>query len=78
MKYEITIPEFAEGAESIILRQWLVALGDPVKKGDNIAEAATDKISVFIESPADGTLLTTLAAEDDRVLVGQIIGEIEG
>jgi pyruvate/2-oxoglutarate dehydrogenase complex dihydrolipoamide acyltransferase (E2) component len=68
MKYEIAIPEFAEGAEEINLRQWLVA----------IAEAATDKISIYIESPADGVLSATLAAEDDRVLVGQIIGEIEG
>ncbi|MBP8031754.1 MAG: lipoyl domain-containing protein, partial [Acetobacterium sp.] len=56
MKYEIAIPEFAEGAEEINLRQWLVAIGDTVKKGDNIAEAATDKISIYIESPADGVL----------------------
>lgn len=28
MKYEIAIPEFAEGAEEINLRQWLVAIGD--------------------------------------------------
>ncbi|AFA49072.1 biotin/lipoyl-containing protein [Acetobacterium woodii] len=78
MKYEIVIPEFAEGAEEINLRQWLVALGSTVKKGDNIAEAATDKISIYIEAPADGILLTHLSAEGDRVLVGQIIGEIEG
>lgn len=78
MKYEIVIPEFAEGAEEINLRQWLVAIGETVKKGDNIAEAATDKISIYIEAPADGVLATMLAAEADRVLVGQIIGEIEG
>ncbi|MBU4540009.1 biotin/lipoyl-containing protein [uncultured Acetobacterium sp.] len=78
MKFEIAVPEFAEGAEEINLRQWLVAVGDTIKKGDNIAEAATDKISIYIESPADGVLTAMLAAEDDRVLVGQIIGEIEG
>ncbi len=78
MKYEIVIPEFAEGAEEINLRQWLVALGSTVKKGDNIAEAATDKISIYIEAPADGILSAHLSAEGDRVLVGQIIGEIEG
>ena len=32
MKYEIIMPEFAEGAEEINLRQWMVAVGDTVKK----------------------------------------------
>lgn len=78
MKYEIIVPEFAEGAEEINLRQWLVSQGDAVKKGDNIAEAATDKIAIYIESPADGVITAILAEEGDRVLVGQIVGELEG
>ena len=78
MKYEIIMPEFAEGAEEINLRQWMVAVGDTVKKGDNIVEAATDKISIYVEAPADGKITAILAAEGDRILVGQIIGEIEG
>jgi len=78
MKYEIIVPEFAEGAEEINLRQWMVAVGDAVKKGDNIAEAATDKIAIYIESPEDGVITAILAEEGDRVLVGQIVGELEG
>ncbi|MBK5245510.1 MAG: lipoyl domain-containing protein [Eubacteriaceae bacterium] len=78
MKYEIIVPEFAEGAKEINLRQWMVAVGDAVKKGDNIAEAATDKIAIYIESPGDGVITAILAEEGDRVLVGQIIGELEG
>jgi pyruvate/2-oxoglutarate dehydrogenase complex dihydrolipoamide acyltransferase (E2) component len=78
MKHEIIIPEFAEGAEEINIRQWMVAIGDPIKKGDNIAEAATDKIAIYIESPSNGILRSILVDEGDRVTVGQIIGEIEG
>ena len=78
MKYEIVIPEFAEGAEEINLRQWLVAVGATVKKGDNIAEAATDKISIYVEAPADGKITAFLAEEGDRIQVGQVIGEIKG
>ncbi|MDI3535951.1 MAG: hypothetical protein PWP16_431 [Eubacteriaceae bacterium] len=77
MKYDVVVPEFAEGAEEINLRQWLVEKGATVAKGDNIAEAATDKISIYIEAPADGSLTALLSEEGDRVLVGQIIGEIE-
>ncbi|KNZ42086.1 lipoyl domain-containing protein [Acetobacterium bakii] len=78
MKYEIIVPEFAEGAEEINIRQWMVAVGDTVKKGDNIAEAATDKIAIYIEAPADGKITAILAEEGDRTLVGQIVGELEG
>lgn len=77
MKADIVVPEFAEGAEEINLRQWLIAVGDKVKKDDNIAEIATDKLSIYIESPADGVISELLSEEMDRVLVGQIIGTIE-
>lgn len=77
-KIEVVVPEFAEGAESIKLRQWLVAVGDAVKKGDELAEATTDKVAVYIESPADGKVSAFLAEEGDTVLVGQVIAELEG
>lgn len=78
MKYEVVVPMFAEGAEEISLRQWLKNTGDPVTKGENIAEAATDKISVYIESPADGIFSEQLVPEGDRVQVGAVIGLVEG
>jgi pyruvate/2-oxoglutarate dehydrogenase complex dihydrolipoamide acyltransferase (E2) component len=74
----VTVPDFAEGAKSIKLRQWLVKVGDNVKKDDVLAETATDKIKVDIESPADGKIAALLAEEGDRVEVGQTIAEIEG
>ncbi|MEG0074677.1 MAG: lipoyl domain-containing protein [Eubacterium sp.] len=77
MKVNIVVPKFAEGAEEINLRQWLVTAGDVVTKGSNIAEIATDKISAYIEAPADGKITNRLAEESDRVKVGQIIGEME-
>jgi len=77
MKIEVVVPEFAEGAEFIKLRQWLVAEGDAVQKGDEIAETTTDKIAVYIEAPADGTVASFLAEEGDTVDVGQVIAIIE-
>lgn len=77
MKYDVVVPMFAEGAEEITLRQWLKSEGDAVLKGENIAEAATDKISVFIESPAEGVLSQQLIPEGDRVQVGAVIGTVE-
>jgi pyruvate/2-oxoglutarate dehydrogenase complex dihydrolipoamide acyltransferase (E2) component len=74
----VNVPDFAEGAKSVKLRQWLVKIGDDVAKDDVIAEASTDKIRVDIESPADGKVAALLAEEGDRVEVGQTIAEIEG
>ena len=77
-RIEIKVPDFAEGAKSIKLRQWLVKIGDDVKEGDVIAEAATDKIQVDIESPADGKVASLHAEEGDKVEVGQVIAVLEG
>jgi pyruvate/2-oxoglutarate dehydrogenase complex dihydrolipoamide acyltransferase (E2) component len=76
-RIDVTVPDFAEGAKSIKLREWFVKPGDLVKKDDIIAEAATDKISVDIESPADGKVAALLADEGDRVEVGEKIAELE-
>ena len=77
-KIEIKVPDFAEGAKSIKLRQWFVKAGDAVKESDVVAEAATDKIEVDIESPADGKVESLHAEEGDRVEVGQTIAVLEG
>ncbi len=76
MKTEVKIPNFAEGGTKIKLRQWLVEVGQVVKAGDNVAEAATDKISVFIEAPASGKVVSLLAEENDTVFIGDVIAEI--
>ena len=77
MKTEVKVPNFAEGGTKIKLRQWLVSVGQDVKVGENVAEATTDKISVFIESSAEGKVVTLLKEEGDTVYIGDVIAEIE-
>jgi len=73
----VLVPDYAEGAKSIKLRDWYVEPGDTVSEGQEIAEAGTDKISIFIESPATGKIVELLAEPGDRVAVGQVIAAIE-
>ncbi len=77
MKTEVKVPNFAEGGTKIKLRQWLVSVGQDVKVGENIAEATTDKISIFIESPVDGKIANLLVEENDTVFIGDVVAEIE-
>lgn len=74
MKYqEVTVPMFAEGATVIRLRQWLRREGEKVNTGENLAEATTDKIAIYIEAPFNGYMHKILVSEGEVVQVGQVI-----
>ena len=66
--------DMAEGT----LIEWTKAEGDTVSVGDVLAEIETDKVTVEIEAPADGTILKFLVNPGDIVPVTApilVIGE---
>ncbi|AOT72910.1 biotin/lipoyl-containing protein [Geosporobacter ferrireducens] len=76
MNYGLKIPKFAEGATIIKIKQWLCQPGDKVSKGEAVAEATTDKIAIYIESPYAGTIHSLLVAAGEEVQVEQLIALI--
>jgi len=56
--------------------QWLKAEGEQVAKGEPLVEIETDKATVEIEAPADGTLTRVSAVAGDDVPVGNVIAII--
>ena len=73
---EVVMPQMgADMTEGTILR-WLKHDGDPVERGEIIAEIETDKANVEIEAFDSGVFRTTLAAEGDVIPVGGIIAII--
>jgi pyruvate dehydrogenase E2 component (dihydrolipoamide acetyltransferase) len=58
------------------LGHWLKKEGDPVKKGEAIAEVETEKATVEIEAFAPGILQKVLVAEGETVPVNTLIGII--
>lgn len=76
MAFEVVMPQMgAEMKEGTILR-WLKKEGDPVERGEIIAEIETDKANVEIEAFEGGVFRTTLAREGDTVAVGTVIAII--
>lgn len=76
MAIEVTMPQMgADMAEGVVVR-WLKQVGDPVERGDILAEIETDKATVELEAFDSGTLLTHLAAEGETVPVGDVIAMI--
>ena len=68
MSIEIKMPELSPTMTKGLLANWLVNVGSEVKVGDVIAEVETDKVTVEIESQADGVVAqinTEVGAEAD-------------
>ncbi|HTU27385.1 MAG TPA: thiamine pyrophosphate-dependent enzyme [Pirellulales bacterium] len=56
---------------------WGKKVGDPVVKGETVAEVETDKAVVAIEAPANGRLVEIVAPVETVVALGQTIGIVE-
>lgn len=76
MAHDIIMPVLGMNQDSGTLLRWLKNAGDSVAKGEPVMEIATDKITVEIESPADGKLSSFLAAEGDEVPVGKAVAYV--
>jgi len=78
VRYNIVIPPTADGAREVTVVSWIKQPGDRVKKGQDLAEATTEKITLYVTAPADGTLSQILVEPGTKVKVGAVIGVLEG
>ncbi|MDR1979876.1 MAG: 2-oxo acid dehydrogenase subunit E2 [Synergistaceae bacterium] len=76
MATTITMPKLGLTMNSGSVQQWKKKVGDAVKKGELLYVVATDKLTVDVESPADGVLLAITVKEGEDVPVGAPIGLI--
>ena len=73
----IILPAMSDQMTEAELLTWKVNVGDEVKKGDVIAEIATDKVDMDLDSPFDGKITKLIAEEGSMVNVGEPLAEIE-
>ena len=67
------MPMLGMAQETGKVLRWLRQDGDTVRKGEPLLEVETDKVTVEIEAPADGTLAGVRAAAGADVPVGEVI-----
>ncbi|MCI1856940.1 MAG: 2-oxo acid dehydrogenase subunit E2 [Sporolactobacillus sp.] len=74
---KMTMPQLGESVTEGTISQWLVSVGDAVKKYDPIAEVTTDKVNAEIPSSFTGKITALLAEEGETLPIGQPICAIE-
>lgn len=73
---EVVMPQMGADMTEGTLVRWIKHEGDPVERGEIIAEIETDKANVEIEAFEGGIFRKTLASEGDVVAVGEVIALI--
>jgi len=72
----VTVPDLG-GAETVDVIELSVAQGDSVALEDSLLVLESDKATMDVPSPFEGSLVKYLVADGDTVKVGDPIAEIE-
>ena len=76
MPTEVKLPHLGESIDSALVVAWHKAVGDEVKRGDELADLETDKATLSLEAPKNGALLAIVAAEGQTVYIGDLLAVI--
>lgn len=70
---EIKVPSLGESISEATIAQWVKHKGDFVKEDETILELETDKVTLEVNAPCDGTLIELKVKEGDTVEVGDLV-----
>lgn len=76
MNQPITMPALSDTMTNGRLVRWVKRVGEPIKRGERIADIETDKAIMEVEAFQDGYLAGPLAAENAELPVGSVLGYI--
>jgi len=76
MAESILMPRLSDTMTEGVIAAWHKKVGDPVKKGDLLAEVETDKATMELESYKDGTLLHVGADKGQKLQVNDLLAII--
>ena len=74
---DILVPTLPESVADAVIALWRVKEGDQVQSDDVLVEIETDKIVLEVPAPNAGTVGKILAAENERVVAGQALTQLQ-
>jgi len=76
-RYLFRLPDVGEGVTEAEIVAWHVKAGDRVREDDNLADVMTDKATVEMTSPVDGTVIAVNGEIGAMAPVGSVLVELE-
>ncbi len=76
MSINIIVPQLGESVSEATIAKWHKKAGDSVAMDELLVELETDKVTLEVNSPANGKIESIEVAEGDTVLVGAVLGKI--
>ena len=76
MTVEIKVPAMGESVTEATISKWFKKEGESVKRDEPLLELETDKVTVEVPSPADGSIESITAQAGSTVAVGALLGAI--
>ncbi len=74
---QIVVPTLGESVSEATVAQWLKKEGEAVKADEPIVELETDKVTLEVNAPEDGVIVSITVGEGESVEVGAVLGELE-
>jgi 2-oxoglutarate dehydrogenase E2 component (dihydrolipoamide succinyltransferase) len=75
-KVEIRVPTLGESVTEATIARWIKKAGDPVTADEALVELETDKVTLEVNSPTNGTLTEIVAEEGATVGVAAILAVV--
>jgi TPP-dependent pyruvate/acetoin dehydrogenase alpha subunit len=72
----LRMPDLSTTGSPIKVVRWLVAVGDPVERGQAVLEVETDKAAMEVEALSSGTLVQQLVAVGMEASAGDVLAVI--
>eukprot|EP00775_Hariotina_reticulata_P012651 gene12651-biopygen14537 len=74
---QVLVPSLGESITDGTIASVLKRAGDSVEENETIAQIETDKVTIDIKAPADGTVLGVVVQEQDTVVPGQLVATLD-
>jgi pyruvate dehydrogenase E2 component (dihydrolipoamide acetyltransferase) len=73
---DFLVPKLSATMETVKVLRWLKQVGDKVAMGEPLVELETDKATMEVESPGEGTLEAVMGAEGEELSVGAVLARL--
>jgi pyruvate/2-oxoglutarate dehydrogenase complex dihydrolipoamide acyltransferase (E2) component len=77
VRHSLVLPDLGMPEVTITASVWLVDRGSAVVVGDRLLEVLAGCVTVDLPSPATGIVAELLVAEEDELVVGQVLAVVE-